>query len=215
MLRWLRVQRHVLAPIGGAVALLIVAVGVGAGPMIGIIVGVLIWAAMELMLTPPRLIPRNFGDLLGVNAAQMRAELDQAATSLREIEDVAHALRTEDARAPIERILETARGLIDEAIADPKTFRVSRKALRRYLPQIEAITKQLLQLQGRGKAGEAAIAKSIRTLEQTATVFQRYGEELVERDALDLDVRLSVLAAEVRSEAAFDKIHQHGQEKSS
>ncbi len=203
---------HDLEPdvVGIAAFILVVALGV-AWPL-ALVAGVAGYAARRLMLRRPAspaaargMAGRDGDDAvqypLGVTAKDVRRITGEARATIAGIRMAAAGIVEAPLRGKALALADKAERIVDELQSDPRHIPEARQFLHYQLEAAQRIVTQYARLSARGHLQvdvEETLAKVEPALDALSDAFDQQLESLLSREALDLDVELSVLQATVK-----------------
>ncbi len=135
----------------------------------------------------------------GVTTEEIVEALDEAETQLAQIEASARQIGNSELKMRLGRIVSKTRGVLSIIEDDPKDLRRARKFLKVYLTGAKNVSAQYArthQLQD----NETLEQNFRNVLESIETVIEEQHNKLLENDALDLDVKIEVLEAQLKHE---------------
>lgn len=135
----------------------------------------------------------------GFSTMEITKAINEAETVIQNIERANQLIRNAEFNNRINRICETARGILVELENNPATIRRTKKFLLIYLDGASKVTM--------GYAGTHQQVNSIELeqnfrnlLDSIETVFKEQKDKLLEEDLFDLDVQMEVLANQLKNE---------------
>ncbi|MBX2868553.1 MAG: 5-bromo-4-chloroindolyl phosphate hydrolysis family protein [Acidiferrobacterales bacterium] len=135
----------------------------------------------------------------GVTTEEIVEALDEAEGQLAQIEASAKQIGNSELKMRLGRIVSKTRGVLSIIEDDPKDLRRARKFLKVYLTGAKNVSAQYArthQLQD----NETLEQNFRNVLESIETVIEEQHNKLLENDALDLDVKIEVLEAQLKHE---------------
>jgi len=135
----------------------------------------------------------------GVTTEEVVEALDEAEAHLAQIEASSKQIGNNELKIRLGRIVSKTRGILSIIEDDPKDLRRARKFLKVYLTGAKNVSSQYArthQLQD----NETLEQNFRNVLESIETVIEEQHGKLLENDALDLDVKIEVLEAQLKHE---------------
>jgi len=135
----------------------------------------------------------------GVTTEEVVEALDEAEAHLIQIEASSKQIGNNELKIRLGRIVSKTRGILSIIEDDPKDLRRARKFLKVYLTGAKNVSSQYArthQLQDNDTLEE----NFRNVLESIETVIEEQHGKLLENDALDLDVKIEVLEAQLKHE---------------
>jgi 5-bromo-4-chloroindolyl phosphate hydrolysis protein len=135
----------------------------------------------------------------GYSRDEILQTLEDSSRIIRGIEQANDRIRNAELNQRIERICEIADSILAEIEADPRDIRRARKFLNVYLEGARQVTEGYARTHPQTQSGE--LEQNFRNvLETIESVFQEQHQKLLEEDVFDLDVKIEVLATQLKRE---------------
>jgi 5-bromo-4-chloroindolyl phosphate hydrolysis protein len=135
----------------------------------------------------------------GYSRDEILRTLEDSSRIIRSIEQANDRIRNAELNQRIERICEIADSILAEIEADPRDIRRARKFLNVYLEGARQVTEGYARTHPQTQSGE--LEQNFRNvLETIESVFQEQHQKLLEEDVFDLDVKIEVLATQLKRE---------------
>ncbi|WP_027160211.1 5-bromo-4-chloroindolyl phosphate hydrolysis family protein [Methylobacter luteus] len=135
----------------------------------------------------------------GYSRDEILQTLEDSSRIIRGIEQANDRIRNAELNQRIERICEIADSILAEIEADPRDIRRARKFLNVYLDGARQVTEGYAKTHPQTQSGE--LEQNFRNvLETIESVFQEQHQKLLEEDVFDLDVKIEVLATQLKRE---------------
>lgn len=135
----------------------------------------------------------------GYSRDEILRTLEDSSRIIRSIEQANDRIRNTELNQRIERICEIADSILAEIEADPRDIRRARKFLNVYLEGARQVTEGYARTHPQTQSGE--LEQNFRNvLETIESVFQEQHQKLLEEDVFDLDVKIEVLATQLKRE---------------
>ncbi|HEY0872557.1 MAG TPA: 5-bromo-4-chloroindolyl phosphate hydrolysis family protein [Vicinamibacterales bacterium] len=145
-------------------------------------------------LRPPRI---RITTVDGVDAGQVRRQLEQAHARLRRIESAARSLAGAEFRERLLRVTRIGRDVLTEIEHDPRDAIRARRFLNLYLESAEGIALEYARTNSRLREPQVD-ERFRRLLGEMERTFTEQHRRLTERDLLSLDVDMEVLDARLK-----------------
>jgi 5-bromo-4-chloroindolyl phosphate hydrolysis protein len=135
----------------------------------------------------------------GFTPEEVLGALEEANAAIERIEAALRRIRQPELSRRLRRIAELARGIVGLIEEDPRSLRRARKFLRVYLSGARQVAEGYARTHRLRQSAEleASFRNVLVTIED---VFQEQRERLLDVDAVDLDVQIEVLAAQLERE---------------
>lgn len=135
----------------------------------------------------------------GYSREEILRTLEDSSRIIRSIEQANDRIRNLELNQRIERICGIADSILAEIEADPRDIRRARKFLNVYLDGARQVTEGYARTHPQTQSGE--LEQNFRNvLETIESVFQEQHQKLLEEDVFDLDVKIEVLATQLKRE---------------
>jgi len=135
----------------------------------------------------------------GYSRDEILRTLEDSSRIIRGIEQANDRIRNTELNQRIERICGIADSILAEIEADPRDIRRARKFLNVYLEGARQVTEGYARTHPQTQSGE--LEQNFRNvLETIESVFQEQHQKLLEEDVFDLDVKIEVLATQLKRE---------------
>ena len=202
--RWARATRvpwrFSAALFCGVAGFIITAIVVGHSVFVGLIAGLAAFAGVVLTYGfDPQYDKNQNVSRFGVTTEEIVEALDEAEGNLSEIESAAKTIKNSELKMRLGRIVDKTRGVLSLIEEDPKDLRRARKFLKVYLTGAKNVTSQYARTHTHGE--NAVLEENFRNvLASIESVIEEQHSKLLENDALDLDVKIEVLEAQLKHE---------------
>lgn len=135
----------------------------------------------------------------GYTTAEVVAALEEAEQRVAKIEAASVKIRNQELRERLTRIAASARKVLSVIEEDPKDLRRARKFLNTYLGGAQKVTEGYARTHVKTESNqlEQNFRNVLMTIEE---VFEQQHQRLLENDVLDLDVKIEVLATQLKRE---------------
>jgi hypothetical protein len=147
----------------------------------------------------PRRERRAPAPVHGYSAEEIAQAVDEAERAIASIEAASRQIRGAELGLRLDRIAGLAHEVVGLIQDDPRDLRRARKFLNVYLKGAQQVSEGYARTQALRPGGELE-DNFRRVLVTIEDVFAEQRDKLVENDALDLDVRIEVLEAQLRRE---------------
>jgi 5-bromo-4-chloroindolyl phosphate hydrolysis protein len=135
----------------------------------------------------------------GYTIEEISATIEEAENVILSIENANNKIRNLEFNTRIDRICDTARGILDDLEANPSAIRRTRKFLLVYLEGANKVTSGYANTHLQAESVE--LEQNFRNvLDNIESVFKEQKNKLLEEDVLDLDVQIEVLAKQLKHE---------------
>ena len=135
----------------------------------------------------------------GVTTEEVLEALDEAEVNLAQIETAGKQIGNQELKTRLSSIVEKTRGVLALIEQDPKDLRRARKFLKVYLTGARNVTTQYAATHRHQE--NAVLETNFRNvLTSIEDVITEQHQKLLENDALDLDVKIEVLEAQLKHE---------------
>lgn len=126
-----------------------------------------------------------------------------AKNKLSEIEQTSMAIRHVEVREKVQLICALGYSILDEINLRQDAIKTSRQFLNYYIDATGTIVTKYTELQSKTEfipAAKASLERVERTLHTVESAFKKQLEKLYDKDVMDLDIELTVLAKTIKSE---------------
>ena len=126
-----------------------------------------------------------------------------AKNKLSEIEQTAMAIHQLEVRQKVRQICSIGYNILDEIKLRPNAIKTSRQFLNYYIDATGTIVTKYAELQSKTElipSAQASLDKVEKTLNTVESAFKKQLEKLYDKDVMDLDIELTVLAKTIKSE---------------
>ena len=184
----------------GIAAFIITSILVGHNLLVGIAAGLAAFAGIVMTYGFDPQYDRNQEvSRLGVTTEEIVEALDEAEANLSQIEASAKTIGNNELKLRLGRIVDKTRGVLSLIEEDPKDLRRARKFLKVYLTGARNVTKQYASTHKH--QDNAVLEQNFRNvLTSIESVIEEQHSKLLENNALDLDVKIEVLEAQLKHE---------------
>jgi 5-bromo-4-chloroindolyl phosphate hydrolysis protein len=135
----------------------------------------------------------------GYTVQEIRATIENAEHTILGIEKANDRINNREFNTRIERICDTARGILDDMEANPASIRRARKFLLIYLEGTAKVADGYAN--NHLEANSAELEQNFRQLlDSIEAVFKEQKGKLLQEDLFDLDVQIEVLAKQLKHE---------------
>jgi 5-bromo-4-chloroindolyl phosphate hydrolysis protein len=135
----------------------------------------------------------------GYSTEEISKIINEAESVISSIENANYQIRNVEFNNRIDRICETARGILVDLEANPAAIRRTRKFLLVYLDGASKVTAGYASTHQQVVSSE--LEQNFRNLlDSIETVFKEQKDKLLEEDLFDLDVQMEVLANQLKHE---------------
>ena len=135
----------------------------------------------------------------GVTTEEIIEALDEAEGNLTDIENSARQIGNNELKIRLGRIVGKTRGILSLIEEDPKDLRRARKFLKVYLNGAKNVSAQYARTH-KHQDNEVLEQNFRNVLDSIENVIEEQHSKLLENDALDLDVKIEVLEAQLKHE---------------
>jgi len=137
--------------------------------------------------------------IAGVTAKEVLDALEEAETTIENIDTAAAKIGNRELRQRLSRITTQARAVLHALEEDPKDLRRARKFLVVYLESTQQVTEGYARTHK--KVGSQQLEDNFRrVLDSIEHTFKEQQEKLLKNDVFDLDVQIEVLQAQLKRE---------------
>lgn len=136
-------------------------------------------------------------------ASAKNTSLALAKSKLSEIEQTAMAIGQMEVRQKVQQVCALGYRILDEINLRQDAIKASRQFLNYYIDATGTIVTKYAELQSKTAfipAAKASLEKVERTLNTVESAFKKQLEKLYDKDVMDLDIELTVLAKTIKSE---------------
>ena len=138
----------------------------------------------------------------GYSTEEIVCTITEAGQTIDQIEISGRTLENSDFRDRLDRICQTARGVVEGLEEDPSDIRRTRKFLHVYLDSTRKVTEGYAKTQQ--KTGSTELEINFRNaLETIESEFQRQKQKLLDDDVFDLDVQIEVLTKQLKRDGVL------------
>lgn len=138
----------------------------------------------------------------GYSTEEIVRTITEAEDTIDQIETSGRSLENSEFRDRLDRICQTARGVVAGLEEDPSDIRRTRKFLHVYLDSTRKVTEGYGKTQQ--KVGSTELESNFRkALETLETEFQRQQQKLLDDDVFDLDVQIEVLTKQLKRDGVL------------
>jgi 5-bromo-4-chloroindolyl phosphate hydrolysis protein len=126
-----------------------------------------------------------------------------AKNKLSEIEQTSMTIRQVEVREKVQQICALGYSILDEINLRQDAIKTSRQFLNYYIDATGTIVTKYAEWQSKTEfipAAQASLDKVERTLNTVESAFKKQLEKLYDKDVMDLDIELTVLAKTIKSE---------------
>ncbi len=194
-------QRHIIAPVAGAITVAVAAVVAQIDPIFSVVVGGLVWGGTALVLAPIspfRRIKATEG--LGFEPEFVMQELEKANGLIQRIRKMREGMRVSAIGNSIGRICDSADLIIADLTRNPRDYRRLRKPLVHYLPHVETIVERYNYMEDGLAMDEQTRSRTEEMLRDLEKVFMEYNRRMMKDEAHDLDARIALLESAIDAE---------------
>jgi 5-bromo-4-chloroindolyl phosphate hydrolysis protein len=129
--------------------------------------------------------------------------LTLAKSKLSEIEQSAMTIQRSEVRQKVQQICALGYNILDEINLRQDAIKTSRQFLNYYIDATGTIVTKYAELQSKTEfipAAQASLDKVEKTLNTVESAFRKQLAKLYDKDVMDLDIELTVLAKTIKSE---------------
>ena len=137
--------------------------------------------------------------------ARTRQDMSQALAKVERLQALNAHIPDETLTAALNKLAEQANFLIDETVRTPNRANAAHKALAIYLDDAVELAQRFADLQRFAAMGKEEIRKTTESITALTTLFQIYAQRMRKAEALDLDIKITVLEDRLRAEGIFNK----------
>lgn len=152
--------------------------------------------------------------LLGAKAGEQTADYDTASSAknsslalakskLSDIEQTAMTIHRPEVRQKVQQICALGYRILEEINLRQDAIKTSRQFLNYYIDATGTIVTKYAEWQSKTEfipAAQASLAKVEKTLDTVESAFKKQLEKLYDKEVMDLDIELTVLAKTIKSE---------------
>ncbi len=164
--------------------------------------GVTTLAGVLLRYRPDNIAFGVHGKLLASRDKAVTQALEEARLKIASIDRANRSIHNQELNRRIRRIINKAMGILTTIADDPAMLQRSRKFLKVYLDGAQQVTEGYAQLHPEQRPGqlEDNFRNVLVTIEDTFAEQQR---KLLEKDLMDLDVKIEVLTTQLKNEGVI------------
>lgn len=165
------------------------------------------WGVTTLVGVLLRYRPDNIafgvhGKLMASRDKAVTQALEEARLKIASIDQASRSIHNQELNRRIRRIINKAMGILTTIADDPAMLQRSRKFLKVYLDGAQQVTEGYARLHPEQRPGEleSNFRNVLVTIEDTFAEQQR---KLLEKDLMDLDVKIEVLSTQLKNEGVI------------
>jgi 5-bromo-4-chloroindolyl phosphate hydrolysis protein len=164
--------------------------------------GVTTLAGVLLRYRPDNIAYGVHGRLVASRDKAVTQALEEARLKIASIDQASRSIHNPELNRRLRRIINKAMAILTSIADDPATLQRSRKFLKVYLDGAQQVTEGYARLHPEQRPGqlEENFRNVLVTIEDTFTEQQR---KLLEKDMMDLDVKIEVLTTQLRNEGVI------------
>jgi 5-bromo-4-chloroindolyl phosphate hydrolysis protein len=164
--------------------------------------GVTTLAGVLLRYRPDNIAFGVHGKLLASRDKAVTQALEEARLKIASIDQANRSIHNQELNRRIRRIINKAMAILTTIADDPAMLQRSRKFLKVYLDGAQQVTEGYAQLHPEDRPGqlEDNFRNVLVTIEDTFAEQQR---KLLEKDLMDLDVKIEVLTTQLKNEGVI------------